>query len=58
MQVKLTKLKQIPVDGGDVYHIINSDSMGFRGFGEVYISFVKAGTSVIFEIPLLVVTQT
>ena len=43
MQVKLTNLKQIPVDGGDVYHIINSDSIGFRGFGEVYISFVKAG---------------
>lgn len=43
MQVELTSLKQIPVDGGDVYHIIKSNSIGFKGFGEVYISFIKAG---------------
>jgi dTDP-4-dehydrorhamnose 3,5-epimerase len=43
MRIKTTQLKQIPVPGGDVYHVIRSDSEGFKGFGEVYLSFIKSG---------------
>lgn len=43
MQVITTDLKKIDVAGGDVYHLIRADSVGYKSFGEVYISFVKPG---------------
>ena len=43
MSVYTTELKQIPVEGGDVYHFIKSSSPGYKGFGEVYISFINKG---------------
>jgi len=45
MQVITTDLKKIDVAGGDVYHLIRADSVGYKSFGEVYISFVKPGVN-------------
>lgn len=40
--VKLTPLRQIEVDGGDVYHAMKKSDLGFEGFGEAYFSFVES----------------
>jgi dTDP-4-dehydrorhamnose 3,5-epimerase len=45
MQVITTPLKKIGVSGGDVYHLIRSDSPGYKSFGEVYISFIDPGVN-------------
>ena len=36
-------LKQISVQGGDVFHGLKKSDSGFVDFGEVYFSFIKAG---------------
>lgn len=42
--VRITDLKQIAVQGGDVYHAMTSSDPDFVGFGEAYFSFIKPGT--------------
>lgn len=39
-KILCTALKKIPVDGGDVCHVLKKDAIGFIGFGEAYISQV------------------
>lgn len=41
--VLLTKLKQIDMEKGAVYHGLKQSEESFSGFGEVYFSFVKKG---------------
>ena len=41
--IQVTRLKHIPGNAGDIFHIIKKDSPGFKGFGEVYISTIKQG---------------
>ena len=41
--VKLTPLRIIDTEGGDVYHAIKSGDAGFCGFGEAYFSTVQQG---------------
>ena len=36
-------LKQISVQGGDVFHGLKKSDSGFVDFGEVYFSFIEAG---------------
>jgi dTDP-4-dehydrorhamnose 3,5-epimerase len=38
-----TKLKQIPVLGGDVMHVLKSSDNEFNGFGEAYFSTIQPG---------------
>ncbi len=38
--VKVTPLKIIPVDAGDVFHGLRKDSNDFLGFGEAYFSTI------------------
>ena len=40
--VQITPLKQICVDGGDVYHAMKQNDAGYEGFGEAYFSFVHS----------------
>lgn len=39
--VKLCKLKQILVPGGNVFHAIKNSDSGYNGFGEAYFSFIE-----------------
>ena len=39
----LTPMKIIGHPKGDLYHVIKSSSIGFRGFGESYISSINMG---------------
>lgn len=39
--VQVTPLKQIGVEGGDVYHAMKKSDAGFEDFGEAYFSFVE-----------------
>ena len=39
-EIKIKKLKEINVDGGNVIHGIKSSDANFYGFGEIYFSFV------------------
>ncbi len=39
-EIILTELKRLPVDGGDVCHVLKKSAVGYVGFGEVYISHV------------------
>ena len=39
--VKLTPLRQIEVEGGDVYHAMKKNDVGYEGFGEAYFSFIE-----------------
>lgn len=41
MNIRLTPLKHIVGELGDVFHIMRKDSPDYPGFGEVYISTVK-----------------
>jgi dTDP-4-dehydrorhamnose 3,5-epimerase len=41
--VLLTRLKDIPLDGGNVLHGIKKNDPGYTGFGEAYFSTVEAG---------------
>ena len=40
---KLKKLQQIPVVGGDVYHVLKASDTEFENFGEAYFSNVDSG---------------
>ncbi|MBM3394570.1 MAG: dTDP-4-dehydrorhamnose 3,5-epimerase [Betaproteobacteria bacterium] len=42
-QIHVTKLKRIPVVGGDVLHALKATEEDYRGFGEAYFSMVNAG---------------
>ena len=39
-EIKIKKLNEINVDGGNVIHGIKSSDANFYGFGEIYFSFV------------------
>ena len=39
----VTQLKRIPTDGGDVMHALKFSDNGFKGFGEVYFSWIEHG---------------
>ena len=41
VDIKLKKLNQIDVDGGNVIHGIKSSDSNFYGFGEIYFSYVE-----------------
>jgi dTDP-4-dehydrorhamnose 3,5-epimerase len=41
--VSVTRLTQIHLDAGDVYHALKSSENGYKGFGEAYFSFIKPG---------------
>ncbi len=42
-RIRITSLKRISVDGGDVLHAIKRTDEEFVGFGEAYFSMVEAG---------------
>ena len=42
-RVKLSQIKRIASEGGDVLHAIKKSDSGFEGFGEAYFSFVESG---------------
>jgi dTDP-4-dehydrorhamnose 3,5-epimerase len=41
--ILVTPLKRIPTIGGDVMHGLKKTDNGFKGFGEVYFSWVEQG---------------
>ena len=41
--ILVTPLKRIPTDGGDVMHALKHSDNGFKGFGEVYFSWIEKG---------------
>jgi len=41
--IRITPLKRIQVDGGDVLHAMKSSDNGFEGFGEAYFSLITSG---------------
>ena len=41
--ILVTPLKRIPTVGGDVIHALKSSDDGYKGFGEVYFSWVEHG---------------
>jgi dTDP-4-dehydrorhamnose 3,5-epimerase len=41
--ILVTPLKRIPTVGGDVMHGLKKSDNGFKGFGEVYFSWVEQG---------------
>jgi len=41
--VSVTRLAQIHLDAGDVYHALKSSEGSYMGFGEAYFSFIKPG---------------
>jgi len=41
--ILVTGLKRIPTVGGDVLHAIKVSDSGFKGFGEVYFSWIDQG---------------
>jgi dTDP-4-dehydrorhamnose 3,5-epimerase len=41
--VKVTSLKVIPDERGKIKHMLRSDSDLFKGFGEIYFSFIYPG---------------
>lgn len=41
--VRVTPVRHIPGNAGDIFHIMKNDAAGFNGFGEVYISTIKPG---------------
>ena len=41
--VKITPLKIINTEGGDVYHVMKNLEDGFAGFGEAYFSSINPG---------------
>ena len=42
-QIRVTELRRIAVEGGDVLHAIKATEADFQGFGEAYFSMVNAG---------------
>ena len=40
----VTKLNQIPVEGGNVLHAMKKSDNGYGGFGEAYFSWVSKGS--------------
>ena len=41
--ILVTRLKRIPTVGGDVLHVLKNSDARFKGFGEVYFSWVERG---------------
>ena len=41
--ILVTQLKRIPTVGGDVLHVLKNSDARFKGFGEVYFSWVERG---------------
>jgi dTDP-4-dehydrorhamnose 3,5-epimerase len=41
--ILITPLKQIEVEGGDVFHALKNTDPGFNGFGEAYFSWIEYG---------------
>jgi len=41
--VIITDLPQISREGGDVWHVMQRSAVGYKGFGETYISWVEPG---------------
>lgn len=39
----ITELSHFPVEGGSVLHAMKGDEIGYKGFGEVYFSFINPG---------------
>ena len=39
--ILITPLKRIPTNGGDVMHALKESDIGFKGFGEVYFSWIE-----------------
>lgn len=42
-KIKVTPLKRISVEGGDVLHALKYNEISFNNFGEAYFSFVNIG---------------
>jgi len=42
-EILVTPLKRISTDGGDVMHALKCNDNGFKGFGEVYFSWIENG---------------
>ena len=42
-EIRVTPLRRIPVEGGDVLHAIKASDPGFLAFGEAYFSIVHSG---------------
>lgn len=42
-KILLSPLKIIPVEAGDVFHVMKASDIGFVGFGEAYFSSIKKG---------------
>lgn len=42
-EITINKLRQIPVAGGDIFHLLKKSDPEFLGFGEAYISTVDHG---------------
>jgi len=43
MDIVVTPLRRIPTIGGDVMHALKNSDNGFKGFGEIYFSWVEQG---------------
>lgn len=43
--IRVTPLKRIAVEGGDVLHAMRRDEVGYIGFGEAYFSMVERGAT-------------
>jgi dTDP-4-dehydrorhamnose 3,5-epimerase len=41
--IQITSLKQVAVEGGDVWHAMKNSDAGYSGFGEAYFSWVNPG---------------
>lgn len=42
-EIKITPLRRIATDGGDVMHVIKQSDVGYNGFGEAYFSLIQKG---------------
>lgn len=42
-QIKITPLKRIMVEGGEVMHALKATDPGYQGFGEAYFSWIEPG---------------
>jgi dTDP-4-dehydrorhamnose 3,5-epimerase len=43
VDILVTPLKRIKIEGGDVMHALKNSDNGYNGFGEVYFSWVEQG---------------
>ena len=42
--IRISPLKRIPVQGGDVLHVLKNTDEGYNNFGEAYFSAINKGT--------------